>query len=179
MNVAALYVEPRGPHPGLVAEWYDEARDARSYLGPGPVVAHPPCGPWSKLRAMCTLPPEVRDLALLAVEQVRTFGGVLEHPAGSLLWREAGLPPPESMFSDQYGGRSYEVAQGDYGHAAPKLTWLYAVRLGPCPFRSSNFRGDPGGRVESISKFARKATPAAFAAALVSWAATANSEGRA
>src|SRR5690606_33571108 len=132
-----------------------------------------------KLRAFCTLPPEQRDLALLAVEQVRTFGGVLEHPAGSLLWREAGLPPPESMFADQYGGRSYEVAQGDYGHVAPKLTWLYAVRLGPCPFRSSNFRGDPGRRVESISKFARKATPAAFAAALVTWAATANGTERA
>ena len=177
--VAALYVEPRGPYPALVADWFDEARDARTYRGPGPVVAHPPCGPWSKLRRFCTLPEEQRLLALLAVEQVRTFGGVLEHPAGSLLWREAGLPVPESMFSDQYGGRSYEVAQGDYGHAAPKLTWLYAVRLGPCPFRSSLFRTDPGGRVESIGKFARKATPPEFAAALVAWAATANGEGRA
>jgi hypothetical protein len=30
VNVAALYVEPRGPYPGLVADWYDEARDART-----------------------------------------------------------------------------------------------------------------------------------------------------
>ena len=177
--VAALYVERRGPYPQLVADWYDEQRDARTYRGPGPIVAHPPCGPWSKLRAFCKLPEEQRELAMLAVEQVRTFGGVLEHPAGSLLWREAGLPAPESMFADQFGGRSYCVAQGDYGHAAPKLTWLYAVRLGPCPFRSAVFAMDPGGRVASIGKFARKATPAAFAAELVRWAATANEGGRA
>lgn len=178
MSAAALYVEPRGPYPRLTPTWFDEARDARTYRGPHPVVAHPPCGPWSKLRAMCTLPESVRELAILAVEQVRTYGGVLEHPAGSALWDFCQLPRPESLFADQFGGRSYEVAQGDYGHKAPKLTWLYAVRLGPCPFVSPTGR-DPGGRVESIGKFARKATPDGFAAALLAWAETANGEGRA
>lgn len=173
MTVAALYVEPRGPYPHLVGEWFDQRRDGRTYRGPHPIVAHPPCGPWSRLRALCTQPDEQRDLGPLAVEQVRTFGGVLEHPAGSVLWDHCHLPPPESLFADQYGGRSYCVAQGDYGHKAPKLTWLYAVRLGPCPFRSPTGR-DPGGRVESLGKFARKATPETFAAMLVAWAATAN-----
>lgn len=170
MTVAALYVEARGPYPHLVADWYDAERDARTYRGPHPIVAHPPCERWGKLRQFSTK--DTRELAILAVEQVRTFGGVLEHPAGSLLWKECGLPPPDSLFADQYGGRSYEIAQGDYGHKAPKLTWLYAVRLGPCPFRlPSGF--DPGGRVESISKYARKATPEGLAAALVAWASTA------
>jgi hypothetical protein len=178
MTVAALYVERAGPYPGLVAEWFDQRRDARTYRGPGPVVAHPPCGPWSMLRAFCTLPEEQRQLAITAVDQVRTFGGVLEHPAHSTLWDYCHLPKPETLWADQYGGRSYQVLQGDYGHAAPKLTWLYAVRLGPCPFVSPTGY-HPGGLVERMGKFARKATPHDFAEKLVAWAETASGEGRA
>lgn len=35
-DVAALYVDPKGPYPRLLAAglWYDEARDARTYAGP-------------------------------------------------------------------------------------------------------------------------------------------------
>lgn len=169
-DVAALYVEPRGPYPLLVVDWYDIERDARAYIGPHPVVAHPPCETWGRLRHFATK--DTHDLALHAVAMVRRFGGVLEHPASSSLWAECGLPPPDSLFPDQYGGRSYEIAQGDYGHAAPKLTWLYAVRLGPCPFKLAN--GGQHGRVETLSKFARKATPPPLAAQLVTWAATAH-----
>lgn len=170
MKVAALYVEARGPYPHLVEEWFDVQRDARTYTGPYPVVAHPPCERWGKLSHFSRN--DTRDLAIIAVDQVRRFGGVLEHPAGSKLWQECGLPPPDFMFPDRFGGRTYEVAQGDYGHKAPKLTWLYAVRLGPCPFKLPSGH-DPGGRVERISKFARKATPPQLARELVSWAATA------
>lgn len=167
--VTALYVEPRGPYPALVADWYDQQRDARSYAGPLPVVAHPPCERWGKLSHFSQN--DTRELAIIAVDQVRRFGGVLEHPASSKLWQECGLPPPDDMWPDRFGGRTYEISQGDYGHKAPKLTWLYAVRLGPCPFRlPSGF--DPGGRVELISKFARKATPFLLASQLVAWAAT-------
>src|SRR4051812_11798157 len=47
-RVAALYVETNGVYYGLpdVDPW-DEARDARLYYGPWPVVAHPPCKSWS------------------------------------------------------------------------------------------------------------------------------------
>lgn len=171
MTVAALYVEARGPYPGLTPHWYDLERDARSYRGPFPVVAHPPCEQWGRLRTFSTA--DTRDLALLAVQQVREFGGVLEHPAASLLWRECGLPDPDTLFPDEFGGRSYEVAQGDYGHRAPKLTWLYAVRCAPCPFHLP--RGGQAGRVENLSRMARKVTPAVFAASLLTWAATAGS----
>jgi hypothetical protein len=42
--IAALYVETGGCYFGLpdVDPW-DQARDARLYAGPWPVVAHPPC----------------------------------------------------------------------------------------------------------------------------------------
>lgn len=47
--VAALYVEAGGCYYGLPnVDCWDEARDARLYDGPWPVVAHPPCERWGK-----------------------------------------------------------------------------------------------------------------------------------
>ena len=50
VKIAALYVETGGCYFGLpdVDPW-DEARDARLYAGPHPVVAHPPCGRWCQM----------------------------------------------------------------------------------------------------------------------------------
>lgn len=123
-GVVALYVDPRGPYPGLVEEWYDADRDARAYAGPWPVVAHPPCGPWSSLR---TLSHETtKDLAPHAVGIVRRFGGVLEHPRGSLLFKHCGMPRPGEL-PDACGGVTFEVAQCDWGHVARKRSWIYVV----------------------------------------------------
>jgi len=127
-DVAALYVDPRGPYPKLVEHWYDEKRDARTYAGPWPVVAHPPCGPWANLRHLTRGDwTEVKQLAPIAIGQVRKWGGVLEHPAGSTLWTIAGLPAPWPPQQDEYGGFTCEVEQCAWGHPARKRTWLYCV----------------------------------------------------
>ncbi len=124
-TVAALYIDPRGPYPKMEGvDCWDEKRDARLYDGPHPVVAHPPCGPWGRLRQFCTK--QDGTLALRAVEQVRAWGGALEHPSGSLLFAHIGLPMPGEG-SDAFGGRSYEVDQCDWSHPARKRTWLYIV----------------------------------------------------
>jgi hypothetical protein len=49
--IAALYVQSKGVYYNLpnVDPW-DEARDAKKYNGPDPVIAHPPCGPNVALR---------------------------------------------------------------------------------------------------------------------------------
>jgi len=100
-DVVALYVDPRGPYPKLVADWYDEKRDARTYDGPLPIVAHPPCGPWGRLRHLSRK--DSPELAIRAVEQVRRWGGVLEHPEGSLLWNRCGMAGPGEL-PDAWGG---------------------------------------------------------------------------
>lgn len=66
------------------------------------------------------------DCGPIAVQQVRRFGGVLEHPAKSKLWDHCGLPKPGDA-TDPYGCRTYEVCQCDWGHVARKRTWLYVV----------------------------------------------------
>lgn len=123
-DVAALYVDPRGPYPGLVSEWWDEQRDARQYAGPLPVVAHPPCGPWGQMRGLCTRQDPTCGPA--AVAAVRRWGGVLEHPAGSRLWAHCGLPRPGEP-CDAWGGITIFVEQVEWGHACRKPTWLYVV----------------------------------------------------
>lgn len=124
--IAALYVERGGPYFDRVdVDPWDKERDARSYDGPWPIVAHPPCGPWGRLKHLYR--GDEHELAPLAVKQVQKWGGVLEHPAWSSLWARCRLPMPGELFPDEHGGYSIEVCQVDWGHVARKRTWLYLV----------------------------------------------------
>jgi len=135
--IAALFVDPRGAYAGLPdVDLWDESRDARLYVGPYPVVAHPPCQKWCQLAPLNAsridgyLVGDDDGCFASAVESVRRWGGVLEHPAYSLAWSHFGLPVPgragwTSSFDDP--GYTTEVAQVAYGHAARKRTWLYCV----------------------------------------------------
>jgi hypothetical protein len=129
MTIAALYVDPRGPYPALagVDAWAVD-RDATQYDGPDPVVAHPPCAPWTRSAALrASYKGDEQALALRAVAQVRQFGGVLEHPAHSMLWAAACLPAPGDSPSVDPNGYTIRVDQCEWGHVARKSTWLYLV----------------------------------------------------
>ena len=126
-DVAVLCVEPGGRYPEIVTDWYDVGRDARTFSGGKPVVAHPPCGPWGKLSHMCKNQDET--LGPWCVGQVRKWGGVLEHPAHSKLFKLCGMPLP-GEFPDRYGGVTFEVRLCDFGGVVEKPTWLYCVGIG-------------------------------------------------
>ena len=139
--VAALYVETGGCYYGLpgVDPW-DEARDARKYAGPHPVVAHPPCQRWGKMWAGQPLwikrtgerkiKGDDGGCFKAALAAVRKWGGVLEHPWGSHAWPHFNLnTPPRSggwITADFEGGWTCCVEQGRYGHYARKPTLLLA-----------------------------------------------------
>jgi hypothetical protein len=137
VTVAALYVETGGVYYGLddVDPW-DEARDARLYAGPWPVVAHPPCNKWSPLAYINRRRIPGYEIGadggcfFTALNAVREYGGVLEHPNSSLAWKAFALsvPRPGSWQQQIFdNGWVTEVDQGRYGHVARKRTWLYAV----------------------------------------------------
>lgn len=138
--IAALFVATDGPYFGLdgVDPW-DKARDARLYAGPHPVVAHPPCERWGRYwygGPMAHAQGNRKTLGddggcfAAAIQSVRTWGGVLEHPEASHAWRAFGLIPPLRgggwSVADHLGGWTCCVEQGNYGHRARKATWLYA-----------------------------------------------------
>ena len=132
-TVAALYVEPNGVYSGLDGvDCWPESRDARLYGGPHPVVSHPPCNRWSLMSACRNLRTgEDGGCAAASIASVRNHGGVMEHPAYSLVWRWFGLLQRPAgggwVWADWLGGWTCSVEQGHYGHECPKATWLYAV----------------------------------------------------
>ncbi|UZB05991.1 hypothetical protein OM948_08705 [Xanthomonas citri pv. fuscans] len=129
-SVAVLFARADSVYKTLPGcDVYDIDRDARTFGGGMPVVAHPPCRGWGKLRAFARPVPGELELGPWAVEQVRSWGGVLEHPVGSALWTAADLPPP-GMFWDAWGGFTICVNQRDWGHRAEKATLLYIVGCG-------------------------------------------------
>jgi len=107
---------------------WDESRDARLWQGGCPVVAHPPCRGWGRLRTFANVQPGELDLARFAVAAVRRCGGVLEHPEASSLWSDQGLPRPGEQ-PDEYGGWTLAAPQSWWGHKAEKDTWFYIVGL--------------------------------------------------
>jgi hypothetical protein len=115
-------------------EVYDMVRDARTFNGLQPVVAHPPCRAWARLRGLAKPRHDEKDLAILAVDKVRKNGGVLEHPESSTLWNVAGLPNPLIVApgtKDDFGGWTLVIDQSWFGHLARKRTWLYIVGVEP------------------------------------------------
>jgi len=108
---------------------WDIQRNALKYKGKSPVVAHPPCRAWSQLRHQAKPVAGEKELALFAVKVVRENGGVLEHPARSVLWTTVGLPEPGER--DKWGGWTMTVPQWWWGHDCDKSTRLYIVGCQP------------------------------------------------
>jgi len=205
-TVAALFVDTqRGPYaamPGV--ECWGVERDARTYPGPHPVVAHPPCERWGKFwrgglqagktLATGTVVPVHRlgddgGCFAAALDAVRCWGGVLEHPAGSNAWAAHGLAAPLAEgwhAADFLGGWTCQIEQGHWGHPARKATWLYAngvdlpslvwgqsAAMGriTCGHRQGKSMLRPG--QFAVRKSERHLTPPAFAELLVAIARSA------
>ena len=198
-RVAALYVDPKGVYADLPdVDVWDEARDARLYEGPWPVVAHPPCARWSRLAGFT----EARfgykrgddgGCFAAALEAVRRVGGVIEHPAYSKAWDAYGLPEPKVVAGwtgGLCGGWSAYVEQGRYGLPVKKSTWLYAygcelaeLRWGRLPDAEGERPNGPWGGIDgwrdswtTKGSGATSATPPAFRDVLLSMARSASRE---
>jgi hypothetical protein len=188
--IAALFVITNGPYFGLpnVDPW-NEKRDARDYRGPHRVIAHPPCERWGRYATggpSAKVKRKVGDDAGCfesALKSVRKYGGVLEHPEASKAFKHFGLRVPDWHGGwsrpDSYGGMVCCVAQGHYGHAARKMTWLYAVNCRPIELKwgpaAGTLRLDEGfhskeerrravktGVCQRLSQRQRKLTPIPF-----------------
>lgn len=185
--IAALFVAKNGIYwdrPGIDA--WDEARDARKYAGPWPVVAHPPCQLWTNLAHVNfkryggehNRPGNDGGCFAAALANVRRCGGVLEHPALSHAWRKYGIPrpAPDGRWV-RIGGDEWTcaVAQSAYGHLAQKLTWLFYCGEPPPDLNWEQPKGTHQigwfDRIKpTLGKAAASATPPAFADLLISLA---------
>ena len=207
--IAALFVATGGCYFGLpnVDPW-DVNRDARTYAGPHPVVAHPPCerwgrfwfgGPeWLKRGHPRKVLGDDGGCFAAALAAVRKWGGVLEHPADSHAWAHFSLARPSRdggwIAADFLGGWTCCVSQGSYGHKGDKRTWLYAVapelpslRWGHSGKRvllaglskARRERDRRTGIVQALSRRQRAATPIPFRDVLIAIAESARGMERA
>jgi hypothetical protein len=78
-----------------------------------PVIAHPPCAQWSKLRSFAADNKKEKDLAMFCLETIQANGGIFEHPEGSAFFKYAAIKPTISI--DQHW----------FGFPCRKRTYLY------------------------------------------------------
>lgn len=107
--------------PGL--DCWDEQRDAYNYSGSNPVIVHPPCPQWSRMRAFSRYNEREKQLAWFCLEKVNSNGGIFEHPSGSSFFKAAGIKTS-----------LYSVDQHWWGFPARKRTLLYFVGCRPISF---------------------------------------------
>jgi len=154
-------------------ECYDAHRNAFSFNGDMPVVAHPPCRLWSQLSYFANSPDPEREkeLARHCVRMTRKNGGVLEHPAYSKLWSDMDLPRPDEMDFGQ--GWCICVNQHDWGHRGRKPTWLYFYGIDRESVILPPVRGGKMVLHNNMNTREREATPVEFARWLLGIAETA------
>lgn len=177
--ISALFVRKRSIYKKLKIDSWDLERDAMQFKGSHPVICHPPCRLWGRLRGLSKANPKELETAYFAVKTVQQNGGILEHPAGSTLWQAAGLPQPG--YRDQHGGYTICIDQSWFGHRARKKTLLYIVgihqnALPPIPIKfdtishvigASKRKKHPGQRLPEVNKTEKEATPEPLAKWLI------------
>lgn len=116
-----------------------------------------------------------KQLAIQSINLIRKFGGVLEHPRSSKLWKEMDLPMPGKI--DQHGGFTILIHQSWFGHKAEKKTFLYICGMNknqlpqiPISFDcieytiASKIKKKSGRRIKKeVTKAEREHTPIALA----------------
>jgi len=183
-TVAILCAASRSIYKSLPdVEVYDARRDARTFGGGMPIVAHPPCRSWSvKTKHQAKPEPGEKELGLFCCEKLKECGGVLEQPTFSELFEAGGLPQPGRPLDGDLW--TIEVWQAWWGYPMKKTTWLAFCGIDPSqievPLRLHNREGSGQRRpYKRLSRNQRSATTREFAEWLVSAARLAekNSKG--
>ena len=191
MKINALFVIENGPYYGLenIVPW-SEKENAFNCKNGAPAIAHPPCKRWGRYwsggpsASKKFYKGDDNGCFAFALWYIRTFGGIIEHPEATHAYDWFGLKRPSFNGGwtdpDIYGGRTCCVSQGNYGHKARKITWLYGVNinfkelnwdipkgmmrmeLGPRSKEDALVKRAQGVKVNRLSVYERLATPKEF-----------------
>lgn len=104
--------------PGADLVLFDKEKDMLNFDFDMPVICHPPCAQWSRLKHFSIPNSEDKALAFWCKLAVEKCGGILEHPHGSSFMRcHVGY------------GKCISVNQSWFGFPARKPTLLFPVKV--------------------------------------------------
>lgn len=125
-NFPVLFTQSNSNYSSIQGfDAYDVKRNALTCRVKMPAVYHPPCRLFSRLRGLSTAPKNERLLAYWSVGRARLYGGIVEHPADSQLWKQCKVGTPKNP--DRWGGYLIKVQLNWFGFPAQKATGLYIV----------------------------------------------------
>lgn len=173
-NTPIFFVRKNSIYKTLSNDCYDAERNALTYTGKKPGVYHPPCRLFSKLKGLSTAPESEKELAYWSINQIRKYGGVLEHPYHSSLFKEMNIKPG---LIDSYGGFCISINQSWFGHKCEKKTMLYIcgisyAELPPMPLNFNAIEyvittSKKNKQYKEASRKMREATPVELAIYLI------------
>lgn len=138
-------------------EPYNINNDAMNFNDNRPLIAHPPCRLWSKLKGLSTAPQHERGLAYHALYLVYKNGGILEHPYPSDLWNQTGLLTTKLKKNHIL----LKINQGNFGLEIRKPTLLFINGLTHNQLPDYPFMENPKiyQKIENLKKDKRSETP--------------------
>lgn len=180
-KIAVLYARQDSIYKNYDLEVFDSVRNAYNYTGSAPVICHPPCRAWSRLRSFSKHDLSELGTAFHAFTLVKQNGGVFEHPSSSLFFKKYILSQKSNFQHKEF---VVGVDQSWFGHKAKKNTWLFVsgishADLPPYPLSmdaiqhtvSTSKKSKSGKKLNpkrEISKADRERTPKLFAEWLIS-----------
>lgn len=162
-TISVLYTREKSIYNQLGTDNWDIKKDARKWPGGNPIIAHPPCRGWGNYRHLAKTRNGEHALAIHAIIMIRLWGGILEHPQGSKIWKQ--LPKPGQY--DQYGGFTISINQSWFGHRATKKTMLYMVGTQYNAITYPISLDCTTNTIENMGKAERERTPIEFAKWLI------------
>lgn len=161
-NIKVFFVANRSNYkkvPGF--DCYDQKKNALLHPPTEASLYHPPCRLFSKLRYFSTAPESEKYCALWSMYFVRVYGGIVEHPYDSLLWKMHNINQVNVV--DEFGGFWLVVDQHWFGFPTRKRTGLYIVGIKPNQVPRLNLKlYQPTRKFENLSPTQRSSTPPDF-----------------
>lgn len=146
--ISVLCVRPGSHYYSFpLLDLWDSYRDVYNFSGNLPIIAHPPCQQWSKLKSFAKNHDQSKNIGPLCIDIVHKNTGIIEQPHGSELFRYCGIPAKKLLSVNLHW----------WGYPAQKKTLLYFYGIEPLAM-PLNFNAIES-KVTDLNKVLRLSTP--------------------
>lgn len=152
LKVPVYFVKNNSHYKKLNADCYDIDRDALTTKRTDIGIYHPPCRLFSKLKYFSKADYSEKNLAYWSIDRIQEYGGILEHPNGTSLFKEKNIKLTAS--------NCIKVNLSWFGFQCEKSTLIFynKIQLEDFPQLPLNFNAIES-KVSKLSQSKRDVTP--------------------